>query len=179
MIQEAVRRANTVPRPGALELLQRCVDCKIPVLIVSAGLQPVIEEFVRQHNETLLKSPLLAIHANTMAFDDQGELVACAGEDDMIHFQNKNQIFRQCRTYFEALSKEGRSHVLLLGDSLEDVRCLENIQHKAAIKIGFANRPSNDVRDYLERFDAVITGDRSMEYVDQVMQSLLGEQWAH
>ena len=37
------------PRPGALELLRRLEILNVPVLIVSAGLTDVIEEFLRQH----------------------------------------------------------------------------------------------------------------------------------
>lgn len=174
MIHSAIKKANTAPRAGALDFLQRCVDCNIPVIIVSAGLQPVIEEFLLQHNETLLRSPLLSIHANRMTFDESGVLVECAGEEDMIHFQNKHRIFSHCEAYFAELRAQGREHALLLGDSLEDVRCLEAIPYQSAIKIGFANRPTNDVREYLERYDAVIAEDGSFEYVNNVLNRLLG-----
>ena len=38
-----------VPRPGALELLKSLELYRVPVLIVSAGLSDIIEEFLRQH----------------------------------------------------------------------------------------------------------------------------------
>jgi len=65
-VAEAVRRANTLPRAGALEALRRCVDQGIPVLIISAGFSHVIREFVRLHDPDLAASPLLEIHANHM-----------------------------------------------------------------------------------------------------------------
>ena len=49
LIPRLVREARMVPRPGALELLKRLAELKVPVLIVSAGVSDVIEEFLRQH----------------------------------------------------------------------------------------------------------------------------------
>ena len=44
-----VRTASMPPRPGALELLEKLAALSVPVLIVSAGLSDVIEEFLRMH----------------------------------------------------------------------------------------------------------------------------------
>ena len=49
IIPRLVREAKMVPRPGALELLKRLEELNVPVLIVSAGISDVIEEFLRQH----------------------------------------------------------------------------------------------------------------------------------
>ena len=49
IIPRLVREAKMKPRPGALELLRRLEILNVPVLIVSAGLTDVIEEFLRQH----------------------------------------------------------------------------------------------------------------------------------
>ena len=49
IIPRLVREAKMVPRPGALELLKRLEVLNVPVLIVSAGVTDVIEEFLRQH----------------------------------------------------------------------------------------------------------------------------------
>ena len=40
MIVEAVGKANTAPRPGAMSLLTECISEGIPVMIVSAGRTP-------------------------------------------------------------------------------------------------------------------------------------------
>ena len=50
LIPRMVREAEMVFRPGALKLLRRLAALEIPVLIVSAGLSDVIEEFLRQHD---------------------------------------------------------------------------------------------------------------------------------
>ena len=46
-----------VPRPGVLELLKALETAGIPVLIVSAGLSDVIEEFLRQHGAPRGQTP--------------------------------------------------------------------------------------------------------------------------
>merc|ERR1719473_2520615 len=45
IIPRLVREAKMAPRPGCLELLKRLEELRVPVLIVSAGLSDVIEEF--------------------------------------------------------------------------------------------------------------------------------------
>ena len=53
LIPRMVRQSSMVPRPGALKLLHRLALLNVPVLIVSAGLWDVIEEFLRQHDARL------------------------------------------------------------------------------------------------------------------------------
>merc|ERR1719201_2201994 len=49
LIPRLVRESRMVPRPGALEMLKRLQVLDVPVLIVSAGVSDIIEEFLRQH----------------------------------------------------------------------------------------------------------------------------------
>ena len=50
LIPRMVRETRMEPRPGALKLLARLAVLQVPLLIVSAGLSDVIEEFLRQHD---------------------------------------------------------------------------------------------------------------------------------
>ena len=48
LLPRLVRESAMTPRPGALKLLRRLALLDVPVLVVSAGISDVIEEFLRQ-----------------------------------------------------------------------------------------------------------------------------------
>ena len=50
LLQRLVRTARMPPRPGALAMLEKLAAMHVPVLIVSAGLSDVIEEWLRLHD---------------------------------------------------------------------------------------------------------------------------------
>ena len=103
LVVEAVQKANTLPRPGAIELLETCVREGVPVVIVSAGLNCVIEEFLRVHDKSgnLLQSPLLSIHANQMNFDADGNLVGFG--QNLITTRNKRDSMLLAKDFFDEL----------------------------------------------------------------------------
>ena len=103
LVVEAVKKANTLPRPGAIELLETCVRDGVPVVIVSAGLNCVIEEFLRVHDKSgnLLQSPLLSIHANQMNFDADGNLVGFG--QNLITTRNKRDSMLLAKDFFDEL----------------------------------------------------------------------------
>lgn len=103
LVVEAVQKANTLPRPGAIELLKTCIGEGVPVVIVSAGLNCVIEEFLRVHDESgsLLQSPLLSIHANRMDFDTAGNLVGFG--ENLITTRNKRDSMLLEKRFFDEL----------------------------------------------------------------------------
>ncbi|KAJ1480091.1 pyrimidine 5'-nucleotidase-domain-containing protein [Baffinella frigidus] len=171
----AVQRANTLPRDGALELMRKCVERDIPVLIVSAGFTQVITEFVRQHDPALAASPLLSIHANHMVFDSGGTLAAFG--EQVVHAKNKRFLYNHIGGYFDKLRAAGRDRPLILGDSLGDAEVTMHVPHGgggAGLKIGFANKADADIPRFLSVFDAVLTGDQSFAFVDEVLDVLTG-----
>ena len=69
---------------------------------------------------------------------------------------------------------KARSNVVLLGDSLGDLGMTAGLHHNTIIKIGFLNEDiEKNLELYKEQFDIVITGDGSMEYINQLLHDLL------
>jgi HAD superfamily hydrolase (TIGR01544 family) len=166
-VVEAIHQANTVLRPGAISFLTNCISEGIPVMIVSAGLNKVIREFLRKHDTsgTLLQSPMLTIHANEMEFDADGRL--CGFGKHLITTRNKRDVLHSpgASAQLHQLT-HSRRHVLLLGDNINDVDVVADLPPTVkAIKIGFANRPDANVSQYLERYDVVVTEDGPMDYI--------------
>ncbi len=70
-----------------------------------------------------------------MNFFHQGELTGFDG--DLIHVFNKNENAVHDSEYFRRL--QGRSNVLLMGDSLGDLNMADGADAKHLLKIGFLN----------------------------------------
>jgi 5'-nucleotidase len=66
-----------------------------------------------------------------------------------------------------------RNNVILLGDSLGDLGMVNNLDVGYIIKIGFLNQDiENRLELYKDKFDVVIAGDSSMDYVNKLLQKL-------
>ena len=60
-----------------------------------------------------------------------------------------------------------RRNVLLLGDSVDDIKMIEGFEYDEIIKIGFLNEKVEENRDeYLKNFDIVIANDSDMSHVN-------------
>ena len=115
LIPRLVRDARMVPRAGALELLKALETAGIPVLIVSAGLSDVIEEFLRQHGAL---SENLAICSNRLNYDADVAPKSVSPDPPITSF-TKEYAYSSASAFF-ARHKDRRG-IIQLGDSLTDV----------------------------------------------------------
>ena len=83
-----------------------------------------------------------------MIFDSfQGDLIGF--ENDLIHVFNKNENAIHDSDYFKKL--EGRNNVILLGDSLGDLKMADGANASILLKIGFLNdKVSSFINNCLE-----------------------------
>ncbi|CAJ1450459.1 unnamed protein product [Effrenium voratum] len=123
-IAGAVSGCKTIRlRDGMLDLLQACQthDPVIPVIIMSAGLGDVIEEFLRQVPFELGASTHIV--SNRMAFDAAGRLVEFS--EPLLHMFNKTAAF------FPEATKElvkGRRFCMLFGDGVGDSTMADGLE---------------------------------------------------
>jgi phosphoglycolate phosphatase-like HAD superfamily hydrolase len=115
IIPRLVREAKMVPRPGALELLKRLEDLNVPVLIVSAGLSDVIEEFLRQHGAL---SENVTVCSNRLNYQADSTPKSVSPEPPITSF-TKEYAYSSASAFFAEHAK--RRAILQLGDSLTDV----------------------------------------------------------
>eukprot|EP00293_Proteomonas_sulcata_P012685 CAMPEP_0184309118 /NCGR_PEP_ID=MMETSP1049-20130417/17382_1 /TAXON_ID=77928 /ORGANISM="Proteomonas sulcata, Strain CCMP704" /LENGTH=178 /DNA_ID=CAMNT_0026621943 /DNA_START=174 /DNA_END=707 /DNA_ORIENTATION=+ len=126
MVRESLRRANTVFRPRSLEFLEECKRLKIPVIIVSAGYEVVIQEFLRFHSPQLLDNedwPLMLI-ANELKFCPETDVVK--GWGPLISPKNKEEMYVVYKEKWDA-TQQGRRHALVLGDRIGDLHPMRNV----------------------------------------------------
>ena len=71
-----------------------------------------------------------------------------------------------------------RKNILLLGDILDDVNMINNINYENLIAIGFLNNPKDlkkDVDNYLTKYDVVIANEGSFIEVNRILKEIIDE----
>ncbi len=168
VIQDVVRRRLVRLREGTLAFLDILAEHGIPLLIFSAGIGDVIEEFLR--NEKRLHDNTYII-SNFYQFDELGKVKGC--KKDFIHVFNKNEVEVKKTPYYKEIST--RKNVILLGDSLGDLGMTEGFAYDEIIRVGFLNDNQERFFDkYADAFDMVILDDGSMEYVNELLKEIVG-----
>lgn len=140
---------------------------KIPLLIFSAGLGDLINLYLEKEN---LLTKNVHVVSNFFKFDPDGKAVSCAPK--LIHVFNKNEVEIKTTNYFKAV--KDRKNVLLLGDNFGDIQMTDGIKHENILRIGFLNdNEAEQLRDYLEKFDVVITGDADLNDVNELLNIII------
>lgn len=138
----------------------------IPLLIFSAGIGNLIEESIKNINKL---TPNIHILSNTFEFDENG--FAIGYKNEIIHIMNKSEDKIRDAEYKKLITK--RDNVILLGDSLDDLAMVNETKVNVLIKIGFLNDNIQDnLEQYSNKFDIVITNDGSMNYVNQILEKI-------
>ncbi len=152
LIPRLVREAKMTPRPGALEMLRRLEELGIPVLIVSAGLSDVIEEFLRQHGAL---SENVTVCSNRLNYAADMTPKSVSPEPPITSF-TKAYAYSSASSFFAQHS--ARKNLIVLGDSVTDVDASKNVPYDHCLSVGFLNsRP--DGLAHAKAFDAVVLGD--------------------
>ena len=145
--------ANTVYmryREGIPGFLAHLREMRIPTVIVSAGVGDTIELFLRETGEW---SDHIDIFSNRLKWDEDD---ACIGihSEEIVHPCNKNT-FMEGGTHARLF--EGKKLVILLGDSIEDVKMYPPHDGVDILRIGFVNDPATPhLESYQRAFDILV-----------------------
>ena len=147
---------------------------QIPLLIFSAGLANIITEVIskqigRTHDN-------IHIASNVMRFNDEtNDLIGF--EDPKFHVYNKKASSILNSPFFMAENMDERDNVILLGDSLGDLKMSDGVNFNAhsIIKIGFLNDRIDRLPEYIEQFDIVIIGDPHLNIVNDLIVDICSE----
>ena len=112
-LEESINNSNLIFRKGAREFLNEMYSKNIPVIILSAGIGNVIEQFLRKNN--CYYSNINIIN-NFISFDKAGNMNRCEG--NLIHTLNKTMDGKVNKNLEDKLRE--RKYKLLLGDFIED-----------------------------------------------------------
>lgn len=165
VINNAARNLRVMAfREGAKEFLESMRDRNIPVIIISAGIGNFIEQFLIKND---CNFPNIFIVSNFIKFENG---IAVGVSDNVIHSLNKNEV---------SLPKElkdmvkDRPNIILLGDSISDIRMAKTEARESALKIGFLEEKVEENKPYFEeQFDVVCTDNTDYNALAQKIRIL-------
>jgi len=168
VIEKILEKHPKIFREGTLQFLDFLNVHKIPILIFSAGVGNLIEGYLEKEKKLTSNVHILS---NTFTFNEQG--YATGYKNEVIHVMNKSETKIKDKKHRDMISE--RNNIILLGDSLDDLGMVQDLDTNIIIKIGFLNDDvENKLKLYKSKFDVVITSDGSMQYVNQLLNELVG-----
>jgi len=164
-ISEAVRDADTRLRTGASEMISILQAHRVPLLIFSAGIGNVIEEFMYQRFGSLAETT--HIISNWMDLDHGKPLF----REPLIHMFNKDERQTEGTDFADAVRQ--RRNVLLLGDGIGDVTMANGVAHNVVLKVGFLNfNEAGLLPEFTKVYDVIVFDDGSFELVNHILRTL-------
>lgn len=160
VVNEASLNINNMSfRDGAFEFLENMNKRNIPVIIISAGIGNFIEHFLIKNNCYFNNIYLIA---NFIKFKNG---LAVGLLDNVIHSLNKNEALLPSKV--KDLIKD-RGNVILLGDSISDIKMVLDDKRDSTLKIGFLEVNVELNKDIFEsEFDIVCTDNTSFKDISK------------
>lgn len=154
IVKEAAKSTSVmIFREGAKDFLKNMHDRGIPIIIISAGVGNFIEQFLINNN---CYYDNIHIVSNFIKFTNG---IASGSSENVVHSLNKNEA-----SLPEELKEiiENRPNIILLGDSLSDIRMVSPELKENALKIGFLEENlEENLPKFKEQFDIVGTDNAS------------------
>lgn len=147
---KALQKGRLEFRKGAKEFLDKLHQKNIPVIILSAGIGNVIEEFLKS-NQCYYDN--IYIISNFIEFKEDKMQKFTA---TMIHSMNK-RIEENLSLTWKNKIKE-KQYIILCGDIIEDIQMIKKEDKNRAITIGFLNdKIDENLIVYNQNYDIVLT----------------------
>lgn len=162
IINDAAKNLRVMSfREGGKEFLEDMKNRNIPIIIISAGIGNFIEQFLITNN---CNFDNIYIVSNFISFENG---IAAGISENVIHSLNKNEVAIPSNVK-EVI--KNRQNIILLGDSISDVRMVENRDNNNVLKIGFLEEKiEENMKYYEEQFDIVCIDNTSfIELFDKV-----------
>ncbi len=159
-----VKNGNIKFRNGCKDFLKNLYKLNIPVIIASAGIGNVIEEFLKLNN-CLYEN--IFIMSNFIQFENDNMLPF---NSHMIHSSNKN--LNQLPIYWQEILKQ-KKYYILCGDVVQDTYIINKDDFSHSLLIGFFNdKTDENLGHYLQNFDIVLTENSSFYDVSNIINTI-------
>lgn len=160
-VKNSIKDGGLKFREGAKEFLEKMRDMSVPVIIISAGIGNIIEEFLNQE-ECYFDN--IFVLSNFVKFKD-GIIEKIEGST--IHALNKN-VVKLPKKITDKLSI--RKNILLLGDGIADLKMVKAEDLEKTITVGFLDEKIEENLEYYNKeFDIVLTNQASIDDVNKIL----------
>jgi 5'-nucleotidase len=171
-VVDIVRHSNNHLKEGCLWFFYTLERCDVPLLIFSAGLGDMIQEWMLQDCGNFKN---IKIVSNFMRFNNSDEEKRINGflNETIIHIFNKNESVLLGDESSEKLIRD-RPNVILIGDSLGDVDMAAGFESNNILKIGFLNEHCEQLLpSYMDVYDIVTIKDSTFNVPNAVIKSIV------
>jgi len=174
-IKASLNSANFYLRNGFNELFGFCYEQDIPAVIVSAGIAEVIKctiDHAFHLGEPISSKQFLDtfdICSNKAVLDQELRIIKFKAP--LINSLNKSEVIN--KIFYPNTKK----NLIVMGDILEDIDMISNVEAECVLKIGFLNDTQNDnhlIKVYKEHFDIVILNDGNLHHVTNILRKISG-----
>jgi 5'-nucleotidase len=161
ILLNCIKHSKLEFRKGAKDFLEFLYKNNVPVVILSAGIGNIIEEFLKMNN---CYFDNIYIISNFIKFENN---LMLKFTDNMIHSLNKK--IQNLPTNFEKeLSK--KDYILLVGDLIEDISMVSKDDLPKTLTIGFLeNKIKENLDFYNKNFDIVFTENSSFDDIKNLI----------
>ena len=161
-LEKSIKESKLIFREGAKEFIEKTKENNIPLIILSAGIGNVIEEFLKINNCYFNN---IYIISNFIKFDENGNMKKF--EDNMIHSLNKTiegHLFQKCKNEIK-----DRKSGILMGDLIDDKKMADKNNIDNIVTVGFLNNEEN-LELYNKNFDVVLTkNNANFEQIEKLL----------
>lgn len=161
-----IAKNKIILRNGTIDFFKTLKIKKVPLLILSAALGDIIEKILN-----LKKVNYSGIYtiSNFFEFDKKGNVLGYKGK--IVHSLNKNEFVIKNTNFYKKIKE--RKNIILLGDSIDDLKMVEGTNYNEIIKIGFLNeKVEENLKFYKKAFDVVILNDGTMKFVNKLIRKI-------
>ncbi len=168
-LEKVVNSGNIRLRRGTLKFLDFLHKHKIPLVIISSSGLGVESISLYLENKKRLYDNIHII-SNSFEWDEDGYAIRV--KKPIIHSMNKDETTLKEHPFYDKI--KDRKNVLLLGDSLGDLKMIKGFSYKNLIKIGFLNEKIKEsLTEYKRGYDIVILNDAGMDYVNKLLREIV------
>ncbi len=161
-LEKSIKESKLIFREGAKEFIEKTKENNIPLIILSAGIGNVIEEFFKINNCYFNN---IYIISNFIKFDENGNMKKF--EDNMIHSLNKTiegHLSQKCKNEIK-----DRKSGILMGDLIDDKKMADKNNIDNIVTVGFLNNEEN-LELYNKNFDVVLTkNNANFEQIEKLL----------
>lgn len=150
-------------RDGAVEFLKNMFDKNIPVIVISAGVGNIIEQFLIKNN---CNYPNIYICSNFLEY--KNGVIVGVRDNNLIHPLNKNEIYLPEHIKNKIIN---RNNILLLGNSISDINMAGTGRN--IYKLGFLDEKIDErLQSFKENFDIVCTENTTYDEIRKMVKVL-------
>jgi cytosolic 5'-nucleotidase 3 len=167
-INQVVQAGRVRVREGIEDFFALLKQEDVPLVIVSSsGLGVESIRFILEHEGLMIDN--IEIVSNRFIWDNQGNAIGV--EKPIVHLANKDEVVLETEI---SLKLDNRKNVVLLGDNIDDKKMIRDFEYDELITIGFLNESvEKNIDRYKKEFDAVITNDGTMKYINNLLTNLI------